>query len=266
MKTLKDFRVLAIVTAFNEADIIGDTTEYLNAQGIDICLIDNHSTDWTIPVMVRKDNGNGYVTKGGSKDKYDWWTLLKKVENSIEHFQHDYDWIIHHDCDERRTSPWIGKNYKEGLYIVDQQEYNLINHQVVEFRPTDNDFKQGDSLEDYFQYVDPAAKDTCNNVQLKAWKTGDYKVDLKSTGGHEARFPNRKVFPHRFILKHYPIRSQEHGERKIFKERKERYAQSDLQRGWHIQYRGIKPGHSFIKDKEDLVLWRDEDYKRVLER
>ena len=38
-------------------------------------------------------------------------------------------------------------------------------------------------------------------------------------GGHDARFPGRRVFPYKFLLLHYPARSQEQGERKVFRDR-----------------------------------------------
>ena len=41
-----------------------------------------------------------------------------------------------------------------------------------------------------------------------------------------ARFPGRKVFPIQFLLRHYPIRSQRHGETKVFTERKPRFLES----------------------------------------
>lgn len=269
MSAPKPFRVLAIVTAYNEADILRDTIKYLNDQDIDVCILDNMSTDkqnvneYLLCAYDCSNSNHGVI--GGPKDRYDWWSLLKEVEVLSEELKKDYDWIIHHDADERRTSPWLGVNYKEGIRIADQQGYNLINHQVVEFCPTDNTFMAGQSLEESLQYVDPSAQKACNNVQLKAWKCGPYKVDLKSTGGHTARIPNPRVCPDKFILKHYPVRTQEQGTRKIFKERKERYAQTDLQRGWHVQYRGIEKGHVFVKDKGDLVLWRDEDYLKELD-
>ena len=50
--------------------------------------------------------------------------------------------------------------------------------------------------------------------------------DLAGSGGHEAVFTGRRVFPYNFLSKHYPVRSQAHGERKIFVERSARRSES----------------------------------------
>ncbi len=61
-----------------------------------------------------------------------------------------------------------------------------------------------------------------DHLQIRCWKKTD-RIDLAATGGHDAHFPSRSVFPLRFILRHYPIRSQAHGERKVFEERQNRF-------------------------------------------
>lgn len=55
-------------------------------------------------------------------------------------------------------------------------------------------------------------------------------------GGHIARRPDARIYPVRFIHKHYPVRSLEHGRRKILQERKQRFSTAEKQRGWHVQY------------------------------
>ena len=44
---MADFRVVAIISAFNEADIISPVIGHLVENGVDVYLIDNHSTDDT---------------------------------------------------------------------------------------------------------------------------------------------------------------------------------------------------------------------------
>src|SRR6185503_9100294 len=91
-----------------------------------------------------------------------------------------------------------------------------------------------------------------DKLQVKAWrKTAE--VDLVSTGGHEARFPGRRVFPLRFLLRHYPIRGQAHGERKVFTERRPRFSAEERARGWHVQYDGVEEGASFLREPSSLT-------------
>ena len=55
-----------------------------------------------------------------------------------------------------------------------------------------------------------------NRLQRKAWKASPV-VDLATSGGHDATFPGRLVHPYNFLLRHYPIRSQRHGEDKVLR-------------------------------------------------
>ena len=74
--------------------------------------------------------------------------------------------------------------------------------------------------------------------------------------GEGARFPNRRVFPVPFILRHYPIRGETHGRRKVLAERLPRYDAAERDDGWHVQYNGFAGGEaSFLWDPADLREW-----------
>src|SRR5262249_22194019 len=67
-------------------------------------------------------------------------------------------------------------------------------------------------------------------------------------------FPNRRIFPVQFLLRHYPIRGQKHGMKKVFEERKPRFLENEKSRGWHRQYDEITgESHSFLKDPRTLM-------------
>ena len=83
-------------------------------------------------------------------------------------------------------------------------------------------------------------------------------MELVASAGHDAQFASRRVFPIRFILRHYPVRSQAHGVRKIFEERKPRFLDEERQLGWHVQYDDISTGHRFIRDPETLVTFNPD--------
>jgi hypothetical protein len=87
---------------------------------------------------------------------------------------------------------------------------------------------------------------------VKAWKNRA-PVDLAGRAGHEARFPGRRVFPYKFELKHYPIRSQAHGERKIFRDRVPRWDPRERRLAWHVQYDDVAPHQSFVRVAADLI-------------
>ena len=52
--------------------------------------------------------------------------------------------------------------------------------------------------------------------------------------------------------------ARQHGERKVFQERRNRFLDGERERGWHVQYDGLGEGASFVKDPSTLspVRWR----------
>jgi hypothetical protein len=61
-------------------------------------------------------------------------------------------------------------------------------------------------------------------------------------------------------MRHYPIRGQAHGERKIFRERIGRWDPAETARGWHIQYDGLTHGQNLLADPSGLRLFDDTSF------
>jgi hypothetical protein len=69
------------------------------------------------------------------------------------------------------------------------------------------------------------------------------------------------VYPFRFLLRHYPIRTQEQGERKVFADRLPRFNRFErLVRGWHTQYNDLRKEDSFIRDPATLTLFDEKTF------
>ena len=227
---------VAIISAFNEGDVISQVIGHLVENGIDIYLIDNHSTDDTV------EQASSWVGRGllnieqfpktmppgfQSPGPFDWTAILqRKEEIARELFA---DWFIHYDADEIRESPWPNMTLKEAIRWVDTLGYNCIDFKLINFPPINNGFKQGDDLRSYFTFCEYGGE--FDKLQLKCWKTSKSPVSLADTGGHEARFKARRIFPIQFLLRHYPIRGQTHGVKKVFHERKGHFFGTNGQKG-----------------------------------
>jgi hypothetical protein len=243
------------MSTYNEEDIIEETVSNLINQGVDVYIIDNNSTDNTLD-RIRKFVGNGvikienvrYLESG--KEIYNWTAILeKKAEISR---QLDYEWFIHTDADEIRNSPWPDINLKDGIKIVDELGYNLINFKLFDFKLTTSTPSHGSAEERFAFFSETQA---CNAQQVKAWKRSQ-EIDLVTHGGHLALVKNPKLFPIRFILKHYPVRSIEQGTKKILAERITRYSKKEKAKDWHVQY----DHHSREAAKLAEELVNDEQY------
>ena len=258
----REFRVLAIISTYNEADIIEPVLEHLIENGVEVYLLDNRSTDDTVQ-RARRWLGHGLLgiedfpqsQDPNGPDQVSWNAILsRKVEVAHEI---PVDWYIHHDADEIRESPWPGCSLRNGIRWVDELGFNAIDFRVLNFPPVDSVFEVGLDPKEHFMRFEEAAE--YDRVQIKCWKA-HRDVTLEG-GGHEVSFPGREVFPVRFILRHYPIRSQGHGIRKVFGERKTRFVDSERALGWHIQYDAVEDeGHSFLRNPASLRLF---DLERI---
>lgn len=285
-------KVLAIIPTYNEADILPAVLKHLHDQGVDTYVIDNWSTDdtWAISVRSWVDNklrGGGCRFPNQPVHVYQWERILHKVEEVALKYSADYDWMMLHDADEIRRGPsgwgWETVSLAHSIELVSTHGYNIIDFQVFNFPPIDNGYIPGNNPEEYFKLYRP--KSGYENVaQEKCWKCySGVRVNLASSGGHRVQYDDdpqegvkKRVCPPKFIIKHYPIRSQVHGERKVFEERVKRWHLGERGRNWHTQYDGIEPGHSFLADPRDLIKYADAnlavntahsalEYRRVLD-
>ena len=246
------FSVVAIMTAYNEEDILEPAIAKLVADGVGVYVIDNWSTDGTYAI-AEKFRGRGLVGlerfPDSPTDRFELRSLLGRVSAVAAGL--DADWCIHHDADERRCGPWAGVGLRDALWRVDRSGFSAVDHTVLNFRPIDNGFAPGADFESYFRHFE-FGRTSDLRLQVKAWKNSG-PVDLSSRAGHEARFPGRRVFPYKFELKHYPIRSQAHGEQKIFRDRIPRWDPRERRLAWHVQYDDVLPQQSFLRDAGELI-------------
>src|SRR6266851_8460907 len=255
MSLSSEFSVVAIIAAYNEADIIEHVVQDLINQSVQIYFLDDGSTDNTV-AAVEPYLGRGVLgierlrpaPRGPAPAGFDWERiLLRKTELAGEL---EATWFIHHDADEFRESPWSHLSLKEAIRRVDTLGYNAIDFASFDFWPVHDQFRPGDDVREAFMFYSESAP--YDRIQIRCWKKTE-NVDLGSSGGHEARFSGRQVFPVRFILRHYPIRGQAHGERKVFEERRHRFLEREQARGWHVQYNRVLEGTSLIRDPATLT-------------
>jgi glycosyltransferase involved in cell wall biosynthesis len=226
------FSVRAFMCVYNEADILPWTLQHLVGQGVEIHVIDNWSTDGSDEIAQRFPlAGFEKFPSEGPSQFYLWGRLLGQVETLAA--ESPATWCIHHDADEIRRSPRESETLAQALERVDRIGYNAIDHQVLQFYPTDDNYS-GDPERHFTSYT--LEHLDARLPHIKAWKNRFRRVDLASSGGHQARFPGRIVSPVPLVLKHYPIRTSKQGARKVLEERMARYDPAERARNWHRQY------------------------------
>ncbi|PIY71572.1 hypothetical protein COY87_05475 [Candidatus Roizmanbacteria bacterium CG_4_10_14_0_8_um_filter_33_9] len=246
----KDLTITAIVTVYNEEDIVDYTIRSLLDQDIRVHAIDNWSTDNSLKILKKikqdykdKMEISQYPAHKASKT-YDWYELLRYVELIAS--KSNSDWILHHDADEIRESPWTNTSLKKGIEIVDILGYNAINFTVLNFYPVKDGFSSHNNPERYFAYFNFGSH-TSDAQQIKAWKNPQSQnIGLAENGGHNIHLNNKRVFPLNFLLKHYSWRSAKQIEKKLLIDRLGRINTKERKRGWHSHYNLVS--YLYIKE------------------
>src|SRR5580765_581681 len=119
-----DFSVVAIIAAYNEADIIEQVVSDLINQDVQVYFMDDGSTDGTV-ATVERHLGRGVLgierlaspVENGAPSRFDWERILqRKTQLAMEL---EASWFIHHDADEFRESPWSHLSLREAIRHVD---------------------------------------------------------------------------------------------------------------------------------------------------
>jgi glycosyltransferase involved in cell wall biosynthesis len=266
--TPSDFDVLAILAVYNEADIIGDVLDHLRRDGIRVHILDNWSEDETSAIVGKwaaKDSG--VTVEQFPADGSSGFFELERILGRVEEIAHTSgaDWAINYDADEIRTSPWPGISLRRGLYVADHFGFNCVDHTIVNFRPVDEAWDGQGHLADAFEWFE-FGDSPSHFRQTKAWKPQPEPVNFAHLGGHDSAFPGRRVFPYKFVTRHYPIRSSAHGKRKILRERQQRWSPVERAKGWHVHYDGYSDQSNFLWDPSTLQRFAEVDQRQLLER
>jgi hypothetical protein len=263
-------RALAIMPVYNEADVVYHAVGSLISHGLDVYVLDHRSTDGT-PDVLRPWLGRGLLRierfpdecgyNEANESKMVWREILRRVQEVAEEVP--ADWHLFVNADEFREAPWPGTTLGEGLREVQDLGFNAVNFELVNFMPTPGDeFVPGDDVRRHLHHYEPPG--SFDLLQIKAWNSGGQAVDIVSHAGHDVQFPGRRVFGVPFILRHYPIRSLEHGRQKVLAERLARFDERERADGWHVQYDHYVDDKQFLRDREDCGRWDGQAFRAEL--
>ena len=272
-------RIVAIIATYNEELFIRSCIETFIAQGVEVYLIDNNSTDRTVEIAesYRKKGLIG-LERFPREGVYRWEPILRRKEEIADEIL--ADWYIHADPDEIRLPPPAFRSLADAVQSVDRDGWNAINFKNFLFLPTleHPDHERPDFAKTmlWYRYMEPSYPN-----QIKGWKrqkswsiservalrareilrlkapqrkaTRAPSISLAQTGGHKVDFPGQRLCPNDFIMKHYQVLSLRHAVQKYVEKD---YALEETQRGWH--------GWKAIAKQNNLRLPSEKEMVRFL--
>ena len=241
-------RVVAIIAAYNEERFIEGCLEHLFANGVEVYLCDNESTDRTVEIA------SAYLGRGlraietlPRDGTYRWRQILARKEQLAAELA--ADWFLHLDADEIPESPYPGKTLAAVFAEVDAAGFDAVEFREFTFVATREspDHDHADFRRTMRWYY-PFAPRPLHLV--RAWKRQP-SVDLLSSGGHQVCFPGRRISPHSLFLRHYLILSREHMLRKYVGRR---YDVREVRDGWHGWRARLIPGEIRLPSQAELRI------------
>jgi glycosyltransferase involved in cell wall biosynthesis len=243
-------RIVAIIAARNEELHIRRCIEQWIADGCDVILIDNESSDGTVPI-ARTFLGRGllsieHLSWHGSFSLREQLLLKRRIAAQLDH-----DWLVHADADEWHCSPW-GGTFVDAIRRVAAEGSNCIELDEYSFVPwPDENFAHTGYHRQMLTYY---AFEPSRPYLMRAWRR-DIEADNIERGGHvltsKARLSPSSVH---FILRHYMALSLDHACHKYVDRR---FDLNELADGWH--------GTRATVRRDDLRL-RPSPYLRRLSR
>jgi glycosyltransferase involved in cell wall biosynthesis len=248
-------RVVALLATYNEERFIAGCLEHLIKQGVEVYLIDNCSTDRTVGIAERF-LGRGLIdieTFPRGEGVYRWRSILERKEQLATTL--DADWFMHADADEVRLPPRSSRTLAQTFAEVEAQGYNAVNFMEFTFVPTreapNHDhprFRQ--TMRWYYPFLRRFPQ------RRTAWSWQPQRVELARTGGHRVWFPDLRMYPESFKMRHYPFLSVPHAVRKWVNRN---YDPVELQRGWHRLRANLTREDIELPSSEELRHYSSDD-------
>jgi glycosyltransferase involved in cell wall biosynthesis len=247
-------RVLAILAAYNEERFIAPCLEHLFSQGVEVYLIDNSSTDRTVSIA------ESFIGKGligienlPREGKFSLTTQLKRKEQLFSELE--ADWYIHLDADEIRLPPSSNRTLAQAFQQVGEQGYNAINFFEYTFVPTreapDHDHSEYQKTMRWYYPFLPSYPH-----RLNAWKRQPVAINLSNSGGHRVQFPELRMYPENFVMRHYLYLSVSHA---LSKYVKRSYDEYEIKTGWHSWRARLLPDSIELPSQSELRKYISDD-------
>lgn len=247
-------KVWAVILTYNEADIIGHTIDYLHGQEITVHLLDNESDDGTPDIGRSRGADVTVLSTDGVFDELAMQDALKQLIGS-----QDADWVIKNDADEYIESPFEGVTLRKGIELANAEGSVCIGTRAFLFYPMPEEPAHVPGTDvrryyDHFQVWDRA--DYCTSdahVQYnEVWKAPIFKpaCGVRMIDPHRVEVLGdlkSALYPHLFILRHYPFRHPETTRQRLTKDRRDRLSKRNVDLGMSVHYLKYTEGSVFLE-------------------
>jgi glycosyltransferase involved in cell wall biosynthesis len=221
-------KITAILNVRNESPYIANCLNHLVENGLDFIVIDNDSNDGTDQI-VESEVFRPHLLELVNHPYpgyFDWEGLMRARETAAA--ECDSDWVVFVSADEIMHSYRRDESLAEAIQRVAEEEgADVIDFNEFVFLPVENDYVsdlRGSQPGLHYYFFEPCAP------RLMRARRRDLDVSQIEHGGHRFSGADFTLAKESFALRHYVFRDQHHAWEKY---EQRRFAQSELDRGWH---------------------------------
>lgn len=249
-------RILAVLATRNEERFIAGCLQNLFAQGVQVYLCDNESTDRTTEIASRHlGAGLAGIETIPFDGTYCWERILKRKEELFRAL--DADWVMHVDADEIHLPPPGHASLAAAIATVDALGYDAVEFSEFTFVPTrespDHDHPDfRNTLRTYYPFRPWSPH--C----VRAFRKQDGPMEIAWSGGHAVRFAREvRLSPEPFRMKHYLFLSMAHAARKY---PGRRYLADEVERlRWHGWRPRLRPEQISLPGADSVRTTASDD-------
>ena len=246
-------KIVAMICLRNGDLYLRRCLDHLVAQGVEACIIDNGSTDTSLAIAESfRGRGVVHIEQLPFDGVFRFTEILRRKEQLVRELE--ADWFMHYDVDEIKQAPRPWSTLAEAIADVDRQGYNAINFEEFVFMPVDGErFEGRDFVAEMRHYYHFKPHEW---YRINAWKNVG-PVDLSTYLGHRVEFPERRVYPESFILRHYIALSRLHALTKYAT----RVHDADRIRrtSWSNNRVSFKPANLRLPERTQLKEYREDN-------
>ena len=244
-------RITAMVSVFNEEDIIGEVIENLLDNGLHVVALDNGSTDNSYSICSKLASRSSFSLHRWFPDGLDLEQFALRLYRLAA--EQSPEWLVFSDGDEIMETEQRGRSLHQAIEEADAAGHNLMQYNRFDFFMTEKD--------------DPTVQAPVERLRYYSWQ-GDYNyrafkyvpgIQAAPSFAHYPLFPPQtryKIAPEKLVLRHYPYRSREHASRKIANLLQKIEADPDELKSWQRRYLKIASEGRHILPADHRILTR----------
>jgi hypothetical protein len=233
----------------DEVSVLEEVIEHHRREGLEIVVIDNGSTDGTLPLLDRLLEERRILAYDVHPTPTHAMRLMVAAAVVLAQ-RFSPEWIVHLDANTfLESASGRPRRLVDDIEAAQSDGYNVVSLRVYDFYPTPDDDSREPSVYRRVRHYTPRFK--LAREQEKIFRS---TPGLLVGNGHVVGFPvgvEKRISPVPGIMRHYVFRDRDQGVEKVLR-RKIRWDEGARKAGSHIQYDG------YLGDPVEVVVpdWR----------